>query len=239
MALKDKVTQEEFDKLHSHFKPEYTQQADGGYLLNVEGREDVGALKRAKDHEVSARKEAEAKAREATELAATRQEELDQMRRGAIPKTDVEALELSWKNKLTAAEAKTVQEVAKRDKALQAATADSAAKSIATTISTIPDLLAPMIRSRLAVELTDDGAIVRVLDVHGKPSALTVEDLTKEFKENAAYSGVMIGSKASGGGAGGGTGGGANGKKLSEMSEAERIAFHKADPEGFKRLPKT
>jgi len=48
------------------------------------------------------------------------------------------------------------------------------------------------------------------------------------------YPFLVDGSKASGGGAPGGKGGGAARKKLSEMTDKERLEWKQEDPEGFR-----
>ena len=50
MALKKKITKEAFEKLPDVLKSEYVANGDD-YVLDVDGEEDTGALKRAKDRE--------------------------------------------------------------------------------------------------------------------------------------------------------------------------------------------
>jgi hypothetical protein len=178
------------------------------YQLDVEGMEDTGALKRAKDHEKNARQTAEKVAKELAAKQEELQEELDQMRRGAIPKGDVEKLEGSWKEKLAKKETELTSE---RDAALgtlRTLLVDNIAQSIATKISNSPDLMLPHIKARLTTEKTSDGYVTRVLDNTGKPSALSIEELQKELTTDKRFSAIIIGSKASGGGAAGGSGAG-------------------------------
>jgi hypothetical protein len=66
MALKKKLTKEEYSKLSDHIKAEYIEDGDG-FRLDIDGDEDTGALKRAKDREAQLRRDAEAKLREAQE----------------------------------------------------------------------------------------------------------------------------------------------------------------------------
>jgi hypothetical protein len=71
-----------------------------------------------------------------------------------------------------------------------------------------------------------------VKDSEGKPSALTVDELKKEIMADAAFAPLIVGSKATGGGASGGKGGGAakTGDVIS-MSKDERLAYFKAKRE--------
>ncbi|USZ48126.1 hypothetical protein [Halomonas sp. DN3] len=63
----------------------------------------------------------------------------------------------------------------------------------------------------------------------------SLEQLEKTIQESGRYDAYLAGSQASGGGSPGSQGGGAAGKKLSDMSEKERIEFKQRDPEGFRQ----
>ena len=93
MALKKKITKEDHAKLSDALKSEYVEDGDG-FRLDVDGEEDTGALKRAKDREAQLRREAEAKLREA-------QEQLDALGSDdARKKGDIATLEKSWQKKI-------------------------------------------------------------------------------------------------------------------------------------------
>lgn len=72
---------------------------------------------------------------------------------------------------------------------------------IAAKISTAPAVILPHIKSRLSADLEGDKPRTVVLDENGQPSALTIEELSKEFIENKDFSSIIIASKASGSGA--------------------------------------
>ncbi|MGK0545359.1 hypothetical protein ACSEE7_07625 [Halomonas cupida] len=63
----------------------------------------------------------------------------------------------------------------------------------------------------------------------------SLEQLEKTIQESGRYDAYLAGNQASGGGSPGSQGGGAAGKKLSDMSEKERIEFKQRDPEGFRQ----
>jgi len=208
MALKYLL--ESLEGLADGVKAEYKKGEDGKFYLDVQGVDDhpdVGALKRAKQHEVKARNEAEAKLKELTEKLTTMTEERDGILRGAIPKNDVEKLESSWKEKLSKREKELQDSIDQLTGQLSETLVDSVARDMATKISKAPDLILPHIKNRLKMDTENGKAVTRVLDKDGKVSALTVEELKKEIVANPAYSSVIIGSKATGGGAGGGQGG--------------------------------
>lgn len=123
---------------------------------------------------------------------------------------DVTALETSWKKKLTDREAELQGVIEARESALREILVDSEASKLASQLTKFPKALMPHIKERLAAEFGDDGrAVTRVLK-DGKPSALTIADLKKEFLADKELAGILTGSSGSGGGAGGqpGSGGG-------------------------------
>lgn len=127
-------------------------------------------------------------------------------------KADIDAINKSWQTKMDKA---TLEAKAASDKlngSLRKLTVGAEARKLASEMA-IPesvDLLERFIMDRLDADLDGDMPIVRVLDTDGKPSASTLEDLKKDFLADKRFSGILTGSKASGGGAGGskpGTGG--------------------------------
>lgn len=227
MALKKKLTKEQFAALSADLQKEY--KADGeSFVLDVEGDDSVDWQKK-RNIEAEHREKAERK-------AAALQDQVDGLLRGAIPKDDVAALETSWKTKLTDAETKHAHEIAELNGVIATSTVTNVANDVA-QIFLAPAAMVPMIRGRLKSEIVNGVATTRVLDKNGQPSALTVEDLKNEFKADASLAPVIVGSKASGGGAGGsGSQPGAGGKKLKDMNEQERTKLYKENPAEFKRL---
>ncbi|WQZ00282.1 hypothetical protein Shy_CDS0005 [Escherichia phage Shy] len=187
MALKLKITKEVFDKLSDAVKAEYFEK-DGEYHLDVDGLEDTGALRRAKDHEVKQRKEVEGKLRDAEEQIATLTSEVQ----GNAAKFDKEL-----KKQLGEKDG----QLTKANAFIQSTLVDSVATKIATEISTAPALLIPHIKARLTADLSGDAPATKVLGADGKPSETTIEQLTAEFVANKDFSAIIRGNKASGGGA--------------------------------------
>ena len=194
MALKKKLTKAEYEKLSDALKSEYISDGDD-YKLDLDGDEDTGALKRAKDRETQLRRDAEKKAKELEEqLAAI--SDTDARKKG-----DIETLEKSWQKKEGETKAAYDARIAKLEGHIKTSLVDTVASQIAHKISSAPALILPHIKARLAADLEGDAPSTKVLDKDGKVSAFTVEDLTKEFVANKDFSAIMIGSKASGGGA--------------------------------------
>lgn len=192
MALKKKLTKEEHAKLSDHIKAEYIEDGDG-FRLDIDGDEDTGALKRAKDREAQLRREAETKLREA-------QEQLDALGNDdARKKGDIQTLEKSWQKKLEDQKAEYEGKLGKLTSHTKTQLVDNVAQQIASKISNAPALLLPHIKARLAADFEGDAPITRILDKDGKPSAMTVEELSAEFVANKDFSAIITASKASGG----------------------------------------
>lgn len=224
--------------LHSFYA-----QADGEFVLQIEGDEDTGALKRAKEHEKNLRVAAET-------LAAERQSQIDALtaeRDAAITERDaakadkgqdVQALEASWQAKVDAANAKVADVTSALTSEVERLLVTNTAQAMAAEISTVPELFQSVIQARLKVEKGADGKyFTRVLDAAGTPSAATLDELRNELVANEKYAAIIVAGKGSGGGAGGsGSGGGATEKKWLEYSDTELIELRNSDPEKYQRL---
>jgi hypothetical protein len=207
------------------------EEAEGKYKLKVEGIEDTGALKRAKQHEVDARKKVEAEARELKErLAEIEASNKKTLEDGIRKSGDVEALDKSWQEKLAKRESELLSEVESTKGHLQKLLVDSVAMKMAVDLAVdgASEVLMPHIKQRLSVELRNGEPTTVIREKDGSLSAMTLAELQEEFANNAAFAAVIRGSKAAGaGGHGAGNGGGAalGSKKLSDMTSAEKSAY--------------
>jgi hypothetical protein len=190
-------------------RAEYKPGADGKFYAELDKLPDshpvLAGLKQAKQHEVDEH------AATKTKLT-TLQSELEKARtdlhthlQGKGSRSEVEALEASWQQKLTTEQTKHTEALALRDTSLRGVLVDSEARRIAAKIAlNAPsgELLAESIQKRLTVEITTEGkAVTRVLDAAGKPSAASLDDLEKEIVATPKYAGLLLGSLASGGSA--------------------------------------
>lgn len=172
---------------------------------------DIDALK-AKNSELIAEQRAAKKKAEAAAL--------DAAKKGG----DLDAIEKSWKEKLDSTQGDYETKIKQYETMVSAMTAGQQAVKIAAEIA-LPgsaDVLLPHINQRLTTEIKDGKAVVRVLGKDGMPSAMSVDDLKKEFVENKAFAPLLVGSLASGGGKVNGAGG--------EGKSMQRSAFEKMDP---------
>lgn len=240
MALKLKITKAQYDKLSDDVKSEYVENDDGkGYTLDVDGIEDTSSLTRARDREKQAAKELRTKLAEAeARLAeidgddARKSGDIDKITKAATAKYDKDTGEL--KDQVTKL----------RDK-LSGGALDRVANDIANRISKAPKLMLPHIKSKLAVELDDDGEVsIKVLGDDGKPSTTSLENFEKGLVNDKDFADIIIASKASGGGGAGRKDPPANGgaghhpnnsgdppPDLSKMAPADMVARLKAKKE--------
>lgn len=235
--MKYKLTKAQYDELPDDIKKEYKEQ-DGDYILNVEGGEDTGALKRAKDHEKDRRKKAEEKLAEIEgELNSTKEElETLQNSKGDGDK-DVAKLEAKWKKKLEDREKELSGKTETLEKELNTLLVDNVADRLAGELSDSPAVLRPHIKGRLTVERVDGKAVTRIKDADGELSPMTLDELKNEFMSNDDFASVVKGSAGSGSGAGGGQGGsggkGSGGEKpdFSKASTKEVADYLKSQKE--------
>lgn len=228
--FKFKITKDEFDALEDGQKAMYAEAGDC-YQLAIDGLPDVSGLEKKVNELLGEKKSEQEKRRQAEEEAKKAAEEQ------ARKKGDIEALEKSWQDKLSAREQELLAQVQEKDERLHTLLVDNVAQTVATRLAgDCAEILLPHIKNRLIVE----GGKTRVVDASGNPSAATIDDLEKEFKNNKLFAPVVIGSKATGtGGKGGLTIARGEGKKWNDYTEAERIQLFKEDPEAFKALQAT
>jgi hypothetical protein len=233
--LKSKITKAEYDALADALKAVYKQDGDN-YLLQSDDAAELRALL-ATERDERKRLETEKAQREAAEEAARQEaarKEAEAAEALARKNNDIQALEASWSAKVEAAKQAGEQETQRLRTMLENVLVDKEAEALANKISTAPGLLKPAIKARLQADLTGDTPITRVLDANGKPSAANLAELEQELVANREYAAIIKGTNANGGGANGnGLGGGATSKKISEMTEAERVAAYRADPAAF------
>ena len=195
MALQYGMTTEEYTAADDTVKTLYVEK-DGAYQLDVTGlqQEDTGALKRAKDHEVTLRKQAQLELKELKTKAGIDADD-------ALKKAgDVDALEKSWNQKFTDAQTDFDTRISAKDTFIKTSLIDNVAMQIAADISTSPAVMLPHIKARLSADLAGESPATKVLDVSGQASALTVSELSAEFVANKDFAGIIKAGNASGGG---------------------------------------
>lgn len=215
---------------------ELYEQKDGAYFLKVSGvvpESDIDGLKASRDALLAEKKEqqrlaqdAEAKRIEAERLA---QEEI------ARKSGNLEAIENSWKEKLALRETELTSQLSQAQAKNYELTVGRQAQELAGELAkpNAQRLLAKEIKERLTL---DENGNIRVLDLQGKPSALTIDELKAQLRADPTYQDIIIINNSSGGGATGGGQGGGAAKNPKEMTEQERIDLYNRDPVLFKQL---
>lgn len=209
---------------------EHYKEVDGQFVLDIEG-DSLEPLVNAKNHE-------KAEHQKTKELLSAAKEEMLQMRRGAVSKEDLDAIEVSYKEKIAKLESDHTESSKTAKARVEKATIKAEAQRIAAELSDSPALMLPYIAKRLSIDFTDDHeAIIRVRGADGKASALTLDDLKKDLVANPDLLPIIRGSKGTGGhGTQQQKPGGGAATKLNDMTEQERVALYKSDPDEFQRL---
>ena len=215
---------------------ELYEQKDGAYFLKVSGvvpESDIDGLKASRDALLAEKKEQQRLAQEAE--AEKLRIEREALEEAARQKGDWQALEDSYKAKLTEKENEFSSQAETLRKQVYKLTVGDQALKLASEISKSHaiGIMTPFIEQRLTL---DENNNVRVLDLQGKPSAMTIDDLKQEFKANAMFQDIVVANNSSGGGATGGGQGGGAAKNPKEMTEQERIDLYNRDPVLFKQL---
>lgn len=230
--LKLKINKEEYEKLSDAIKELYSENGDD-YALSVEGVEDTGALKRAKDHEKTARQQAEKKLREMQQELADIKLKLEEKEKP----TDNKGVEELYKKKLAETENTLQQRIQKLETEMVNNAISAEANRLAAKLAgDKAKILLPHIKNRLKGEVVEDKIVTKILSEDGEETADSIEDLEKSFFTNADFSSVVIGSKANGTGGSGKGSGGTTKKSLSEMTGLEEVEFANKNPEEYKRM---
>lgn len=237
MKLKAKIDAEAHGKLSEELQKLYKADGDD-FVLQIEGADDPAELRRARDREKQRAKEAD----DARKAAEKERDDLkakldDESSADARKKGDIDALEKSWRDKHEKAIADGKAEADKLRGQMRVLLVENKARALAEEISTAPDLILPHIMGRMSADFDGDTPVTRVLDVDGKPSAASLDELKKEIVATAKFAPIIRASSATGGGAGnsGGNGGGASEKKFGDLNERERTEFYNRDPQGFQK----
>lgn len=219
MAIKRKLSKEEFDKLPDALKTEY-QEKDGNYVLILDGDDE---LRKAKDNEVSSHKETKQKLKDV-------QEQFDAFKAGkARTDGDINALEESWKGKLAEREKQLGDENTTFKNMLISSLRNSTLSDLASRLvkPEASRLFKKSLEDRISVDLSSGEPVIRILDAKGQPSAMGISDLEKEILASSEYSTIIIASKATGGAGTKAAGSGASEDKkpiLAKMTPAELAA---------------
>lgn len=224
------------DGLSADVAKEYTEQEDGTFRLDVTGIEDTGALKRAKEHEKTQRKQAQTRV---TELQSKVEDLEDQIAALGDPsKNSADAVKLQkLERQLTEAQGKLTARENELMGEISRLTSTAEATSLVSDLTDFPELMMPMVRARLTTVLENGKAVVKVLDADGEVGSMTVAELKAEIENDKKYAPILRGSEGSGSGAPGKGKGTTNGKtKLADYTGPERVELQQKNPALFQQL---
>lgn len=201
MAVKFKLTKAEFEKLAEHFKAEYKEDGDG-YVLDLEGAEDTGALKRAKERESVGHRQQKQRADDLESQLKEVQSELDGLyENGGRQQKDVKTLTDAHKAALNQQKTEYEGKLTKLQDHIKNGAVSSVVNKLAGELSDSPKVLLPHLKGRVTADFDDDGQpVVRFLDADGQVSSLDYDGLKKEFLSNKDYAPIIRASKATGAG---------------------------------------
>lgn len=224
-----KVRVKSLDEVDEKFHSEYVKDGEE-YVLQTEGEAPgVEAMRRARDNEKEQHKTTKSRLRDL-------ETEMDGLRTQLADKSgNSDTIHKSWEKKFNDKVAEYDGIVAGLNSTLSNVTVGSVAKDLS-KIFIAPKFAERAIRDRLTTEIVDGVPHVRVLDANGKPSAMTIAELEKEFREDESLAGALVGSQGSGGGNPSPGQPKNKSNNPQDWTEAERAELLKTDPAKFHTL---
>ena len=215
------------ESLHSMYELK-----DGFYYLKVSGvvsEESVAGLKNNHDLLLAEKKEQQRLAQAAAAEAARVAEE------AARKNGDLEAIENSWKEKYANRENELNEQLKAHQQRIYGLTVGQQASELAAKLAVAgsASVLLPHIQNRITL---DENNNIRVLDSQGKPSAMTIDELAIEFRNNPAFKPLIAANASSGSGAAGNGFGGGAAKEPKDYTEQERRELKAGNPILFAQL---
>ena len=239
--MKIKVTTAEYEKLADSVKALYKQSGED-YILDIDIKESDDYINLLDNRDtVLNEKKAEEKKRKALET-----ENEKTHIKGLEEKQEYETLldikTEKFKTDITAASDK----IHILQKQLENTLLDSAVESMAIKLAgDSAELIKPHLKDRMVMKDVDGQLKLFVTDVTGTASAMTLEQLSKEFEENKLYAPIIAGRNSSGGGAGGDGGHGGGGSEFTEWEGyfkpesrnlTKQAELLRSDPDLYKKL---
>lgn len=233
--MKYQITKVQFEALGEDTQKEYTLDGDKAILkIEGEGAPTAEVLTRAED-KLRIEKEHRHNAEKARDDAEKREEKLKKDLEGASGKEEIAKIREDHQKELDKIRDDRAKEQQATKDARNVGLKKETSEAFANDHFTIPGLMVDQFAKRLSIEEVDGTPVVRVLGADGKASALSLDELKKEFLDNKDYSTIIKANAGSGGGAdNSGGGGGASQKKIAEMTAREEADFERGNPDGYK-----
>ena len=191
-----KLKVEDLNSVDEQYRELY-EERDGTHHLKVDGIEDTGALKRAKDHERKARREAEEKLKE---LEFENDKLTAQM--GDIDPGEMATLKAQVKK--YEGEITGLTETLEGERGARVTeNRDARISAIAKDKTTAPSAAAAFLRENLRGEYVDGTFQLTPVGPDGQPTGQTEAEFVESFVKNEEFAGIIKASQGSGGGANG------------------------------------
>ena len=192
MPIERSLTSEQFQALPEIDKPLYEANDSGGYTFNGGN---VGALKRAKDHEVAKRRDVTKELESIKkQLASIESAKAEAEHNKTVETQNNEALNKSWQEKYDKAIAKEQERSNKLQESIRRSHRETVIENLTNELSVpkFAHLVKPMIEKRIDVKLNDDGLPQTIIkDTEGKETANTIKDLTEELRGDKRNADVL------------------------------------------------
>ena len=234
MTLAVMISKDAHAELETALQGLYVEGEDGQFKLDADFPEpdgDLEGLKTKRDELLrETKKEREKRQASDNELQRMRDAQDEAERTKAKENNDTESLEKSFKTQLEKTKTDYDGKVGTLESQIYNLTVGQTAKDLANDLAIKGSgvALLPHIQNRLTLEANEDGEQnIRVLDMQGSKTLMTLADLKDEFRANDAFKPLIAGTNASGGGANGangGAGGSAKGvpKNLKDCASQEQ-----------------
>lgn len=191
--MKFKITKAEFDALTDEQKAQYTAKGDG-YQIKIEGMPDFDAMEQKLNKLLDEKKQGDETRRKAEEDAKAEKDKADRLA------GNLDAIDKSWGEKLKQAQDAHQADKARYGAKLNELMVGNVAQQLAAKLfGANAGVLEHHVKSRITLEEGENGEFkTRVLGLDGKPSALTTDDLEKEFAGNKTFAPFLVTTKAQG-----------------------------------------
>lgn len=192
--MKLKKTVEKLEDVAENLRGLYTEK-NGKFVLDIDGDDDVDALKRKNDELISEKRAAQKARDEATEQARIAAEE------AARKSGNLAELEKSLTAKHTAELEKVRAEITKRDGLILGGRKDAILADLANNFIS-PNAAKLMMANLVDVGYGEDGQVgVTFKGIDGKPVTTDQKEFIKHLSANNDFKSLIKGSSANGGGA--------------------------------------
>ena len=195
------ITEEQFSTLNDSQKSAFVKSTKDPTVYTMTEKlitkDDLDAIKTAKEHEVENSKAIKA------ELVALKEKNEALATTDGRNKEQLAEIEKQYQDKISNLEKEAKDRIEAANERIKKMSHDELTTKLSVDLAgENAEVIAPHIHKRLQAELGSDGKVsVKVLDAEGDLTISSPDDLKEEFLANAKFAPILVGSKAAGGGA--------------------------------------